>query len=507
MLRNDLKQSLPENWRDLFKHRYCDPEDYEVAVFPSKEQSELPKTLVLNPNTLDIMDYFFDDKPDDYWINISKQLSYYHKNKDISKISHVINKKFDIKNHRNIITNIKNPTKTIRDHYPMINFTVENSKVIGITRHKLIACIFIPNPFPDKFNIVNHKNNDIYDYSIENLEWCDISYNNLSKNRKIKNLDKERFKYERRDLNGNILETFNSIDDLKNSYGKKVNKIFRIVNTDKLFEGNSIWKKIDTLVEKYISKYPINENEWFTNNFITSDKVEVNTCGIFRINGELRIGGFTSGGDYYIITIGGKRYISHRLIAETILNRKLLKFEVVDHIKRVEKFDIDNRWVNLRVVTQKENMMNEETRKLLKTIKSKSCEEYDLFGNLIKRHESTHKLNSSSISSAVNKKYLSSNNRLWCLPGDREHLNLLLKHIYYKYDEKGNLIEASTTFTKKFIESEELPLYRKKYLNTGMKTPNGFYFQQGDWENFLCDPTNSSFKKFREEIYWKDSKR
>ena len=187
MLRNDLKQSLPENWRDLFKHRYCDPEDYEVAVFPSKEQSELPKTLVLNPNTLDIMDYFFDDKPDDYWINISKQLSYYHKNKDISKISHVINKKFDIKNHRNIITNIKNPTKTIRDHYPMINFTVENSKVIGITRHKLIACIFIPNPFPDKFNIVNHKNNDIYDYSIENLEWCDISYNNLSKNRKIKN--------------------------------------------------------------------------------------------------------------------------------------------------------------------------------------------------------------------------------------------------------------------------------------------------------------------------------
>ena len=95
---------------------------------------------------------------------------------------------------------------------------------------------------------------------------------------------------------------------------------------------------------------------------------------------------------------------------------------------------------------------------------------------------------------------------MWCLPGDREHLNLLLKHIYYKYDEKGNLIDASTTFTKKFIESEELPLYRKKYLNTGMKTPNGFYFQQGDWENFLCDPTNSSFKKFREEIYWKDSK-
>ena len=127
MLRNDLKQSLPENWRDLFKHRYCDPEDYEVAVFPSKEQSELPKTLVLNPNTLDIMDYFFDDKPDDYWINISKQLSYYHKNKDISKISHVINKKFDIKNHRNIITNIKLNATNIRTINPHPELTSSNS--------------------------------------------------------------------------------------------------------------------------------------------------------------------------------------------------------------------------------------------------------------------------------------------------------------------------------------------------------------------------------------------
>ena len=45
----------------------------------------------------------------------------------------------DIKNQRGLITNIKNPTKTIRDHYPMINFTVDNSKIIGITRHKLLC--------------------------------------------------------------------------------------------------------------------------------------------------------------------------------------------------------------------------------------------------------------------------------------------------------------------------------------------------------------------------------
>ena len=152
-------------------------------------------------------------------------------------------------------------------------------------------------------------------------------------------------------------------------------------------------------------------------------------------------------------------------------------------------------------------MNNEKTRKLLKSIRSKNCEEYDLFGNLVNTYNSTHELNKSSVSLAVNKKLLSSNNHLWCLSGDKDHLNMLLDHIYYKYDSNGNILNASTSFTKKFIESTELSLYRKKYLNTGRITPNGFYFQQGDWKNFLCCPTNYSFKKFREEKYWKDSKR
>lgn len=51
--------------------------------------------------------------------------------------------------------------------------------------HRLIGLAFIENPFPDKYDIVDHINGDRYDWSLKNLRWWDRSNN--SKNRKNKN--------------------------------------------------------------------------------------------------------------------------------------------------------------------------------------------------------------------------------------------------------------------------------------------------------------------------------
>lgn len=52
----------------------------------------------------------------------------------------------------------------------------KNGKRKNFFVHRLVADAFLPNP--DNFPIVNHKNEKPSDNRVENLEWCDVKYNN-----------------------------------------------------------------------------------------------------------------------------------------------------------------------------------------------------------------------------------------------------------------------------------------------------------------------------------------
>ena len=41
--------------------------------------------------------------------------------------------------------------------------------------HRLVALAFIPNP--NHFPVINHKDEDVTNNQVSNLEWCSISYN------------------------------------------------------------------------------------------------------------------------------------------------------------------------------------------------------------------------------------------------------------------------------------------------------------------------------------------
>lgn len=43
--------------------------------------------------------------------------------------------------------------------------------------HRLVAQAFVPNPHPEKWNIINHKDENTTNNQADNLEWCDIKYN------------------------------------------------------------------------------------------------------------------------------------------------------------------------------------------------------------------------------------------------------------------------------------------------------------------------------------------
>jgi hypothetical protein len=87
-----------------------------------------------------------------------------------------------------------------------------------------------------------------------------------------------------------------------------------------------------------------------------------------------------------------------------------------------------------------------------------------------------------------------------------------LNYIYYKWeiDSNGNrscigacqnLGPLSDNYNKETgHEASKL----RKYLNTGMPAPDGYYYQQGTPKEMIYDPENTKLEKKRPEIHWKD---
>ena len=58
--------------------------------------------------------------------------------------------------------------------YPKVNLYL-NGKLKTFTVHRLVASAFIPNP--SDYPQVNHKDTNKWNNNVENLEWCNNSYN------------------------------------------------------------------------------------------------------------------------------------------------------------------------------------------------------------------------------------------------------------------------------------------------------------------------------------------
>lgn len=498
MLQNHLKQQLPDGWENQFKHHESYPEDYyDVAEF---KISGKKKILVLNRNTMDIMEYYYDDIPDNQWIDFGKILKNKIKFirdsvKNIDKI-YFINKNLELLCFGKV--RMIKKKSYLRYGYPKFTSTW-NSTSFSINFHILVALIFVPNINPNINIIVNHKDCNDVNFDKENLEWTTYSENNKPKNTKTPN--RERIIYKLVTPDGFILKQWKGQSEIyKDISGFKV-----YIREHKPYKGNFIVKeKINDALEDYKSRHPIIDGGWYTNPFITTHKVEANLCGILRIDGKETIGTLNSTQLFYVISINKKKIYVHRLIYETISGKKIDEGNVIDHIQPVRSIKtINNEFSNLREVTVKENNNNTETIK----IKSISCCKYDMLGNLIKEYISIteasldtfpNKKRNSDISGAIVGKFLTIGKYLWCNKNDKSKIDSDLKFIYYKFDKNGNLLDSFSVFNKKLIKD--------KYLNTGMPAPDGYYYQQGYPNEFLYDPKNKNLIKKREVIKWKPKK-
>ena len=184
MLQNQLKSKLPEGWENQFNHHNSYPEDYyDVAEF---NIDGINKILVLNRNTMDIMEYYYDDIPDDQWIDLEK---FFKVRENFLKLGVNLKDRYYINKNYEIFSKNSNRSKKlrsfigIRDEYPVLTFILDNIRKKSLI-HVIIASIFIPNIDPEKNIIVNHKDCNESNFSKENLEWCTLSYNSRSENKK-----------------------------------------------------------------------------------------------------------------------------------------------------------------------------------------------------------------------------------------------------------------------------------------------------------------------------------
>ena len=81
--------------------------------------------------------------------------------------------------------------------------------------HRLVALHFVENPNPEKFNIINHKDENHTNNVYTNLEWCDVNYNNAYGTRLQRAIEKEKIPIEAIDADGNVVLKFESGNEAK----------------------------------------------------------------------------------------------------------------------------------------------------------------------------------------------------------------------------------------------------------------------------------------------------
>jgi len=300
---------------------------------------------------------------------------------------------YSVSNLGNIINNKTNKTlrKIIKGGYYTISL-LNNTSRKNMKVHRLVAQTFIENP--ENKPEVNHKDKNKLNNNINNLEWntrlenCQHKSLTLiyksNKNKPVIRLDKN---------NENIIETYNSIEDA----GKWAfeNKLTKTIHNGRNSIGNCLnglsnsaygfqWKYLENNNFENEEWREINLDNLFNEKYELNKKYFVSNLGRFKNSFGTIMDNYKVNDNGYIrVYIYKKTFALHRLVALTFLENP----ENKQQVNHKDGNKLNNKVENLEFVTNKENQIHKFQNGLGNNF-TRSVEQYDLNGNLIKQHNS-----------------------------------------------------------------------------------------------------------------------
>lgn len=117
---------------------------------------------------------------------------------------------------------------TIKDGYLAVSL-YKDKKKYSKKVHQLVAIAFVPNP--NSYSQINHKDEDKTNNHVNNLEWCDSSYNNnYGKQSRLNRISRGAIrgrKVQQLSLDGTLLKEWDSIRGIERELGFKNSNIIR----------------------------------------------------------------------------------------------------------------------------------------------------------------------------------------------------------------------------------------------------------------------------------------